>query len=617
MPAFDLQRAEELFQDILDEHAALTVEAKGFGLRLAAIPRGLMPLADAQRVVVDFAANTKKLRSFLDSLYSVRDTPSDLAADFEALRTKANKALKKFEDDLKQAQDAVAKYEDLLVGEHFQEAFEAVRHAVLDFDLVDDVDIDFRTNLFLDTNPAYGQGVITLTKGTSKMFDVYVGYQADGDVYWGNIWVGGKRQKVFKNVVRKEGHTKLPKFVRELVEQVKALDDTDALGVFRSRKKVDLTLEDPVQVASELTNLVAAHLKNVKTGLKDVSWTTRVTVEGSTATGAVGFNGWGWDTPSPMAEWDLSGKFRTLVADRDRMAAPFTVTTAKATWRVTPVVQNWSMTLRENGQSWGGVNVISEADITKLIDTKFPERGDTKRTLDQWRTIARSRGIDPTPMGRSPSEIQRALVLQNKGFTSIRQSYTLRFDMVKESSRTAAQRVADAYFQNRTAGGCDFTDFAPGKDAKEAFRNAVQESRYERGHGSYSGTINEKHDFTIRSREPMTQAQAHAFVAKDLNNNDKWGPAFAVPVTEERLLKEEKVTVTVEAKNDADAVRQGTLRIKATGRIPPKASITVEKVVVKKTGGGPRVSTYEVTANRKQVVLGEIKGWLFYGIASC
>ena len=616
MPVFSLLEARSILQDILDEHAALSIEAKGFGLRLAALPRGLMPLADAQRVVVDFAANTKKLRSFLDGLYSVRDIPSDLSADVEALRAKANKALKKFEDDLKQAQDAVAKYEDLLVGEHFQEAFEAVRHAVLDFDLADDVDIDFKTDLSLDTNPSYGAGTVIIKKGATKAYAVTVGYRAVDDFYWGSI-ESGKRYKTFKNIVTKTGHTKLPKFVRELVEQVKALDDADATGVFKSRKKVELTIEDPTQVAAELTQMIGAHLKSQRSGLMDVPWSTRVSVEGGTATASVALNGWGWDSPKPMDEANLLRKFRSLVADRDRMATPFTVTTAKATWRVTPVVQQWTMALRGNDPGWGGANVASEADITKLIDTKYPEHGEAKRSLDQWRTIARARGIDPTPMGRSPTAIESALKAQNKGFTTIRQSYTLRFNMVKESSRTAAQRVADAYFQNRTAGGCDFSDFAIGKSAEEAFRNAVAESRYEKGHGSYSGTIGEKSGFTTRSREPMTLAQAHAFADKDINNNDKWGPAFAVPVTEERLLKEEKVTVMVEAKNDADAVRQGTFRIKATGRIPPKASITVEKVVVKKTGGGPRVSIYEVTANRKQVILGEIKGWLFYGIASC
>lgn len=615
MPAFDLLRAEELFQDILDEHAALTVEAKGFGLRLAALPRGLMPLADAQRVVVDFQANTKKLRSFLDSLYNVRDTPSDLSADFEALRTKANKALKKFEDDLKQAQDAVAKYEDLLVGEHFQEAFEAVRHAVLDFDLADDVDIDFKTDLSLDTNPAFGAGTVIIKKGATKAYAVTVGYRAVDDFYWGSI-ESGKRYKTFKNIVTKTGHTKLPKFVRELVEQVKALDDADATGVFKSRKKVELTIEDPAQVAADLTKLIEAHLKSAKVGLKDVVWSSRVSVEGGTAVGAVGFSGWGWDAASPMAESDMLRKFRTLVADRDRLATPFTVTTAKATWRVTPVVQQWTMTLRENGQTWGGVNVASEADLSKLVDTKYPERSDTKRSLDQWRTIARARGIDPTPMGRSSSDIQRALVLQNKGVTSIRQSYTLRLNVVKESSRTAAERVADAFFQTRTAGGSDFHQFGHGADVKEAYRNAMEDARHEYGHRGYTGSMAEKNGYEVRSREPMTQADAYKFADRDLEKNDKWGPAFAVPVTEEKLLKEEKVMVTVEAKNDADAVRQGSIRIKATGRIPPKASIVVEKVVVKKTGGGPRVSTYEVTANRKQVILGQIKGWLFYGIAS-
>ena len=37
---------------------------------------------------------------------------------------------------------------------------------------------------------------------------------------------------------------------------------------------------------------------------------------------------------------------------------------------------------------------------------------------------------------------------------------------------------------------------------------------------------------------------------------------------------------------------------------------------MKLTNKGARVSTWEVTGVRKQSLVGEITGWLFYGIAS-
>jgi len=119
----------------------------------------------------------------------------------------------------------------------------------------------------------------------------------------------------------------------------------------------------------------------------------------------------------------------------------------------------------------------------------------------------------------------------------------------------------------------------------------------------------------------MSMTEANAFVNKDINSNDKWGEAFAIPVSEEKVLAKDTVTVTVEARDADEARRKGILLIKATGRVPHGGASIVVDVPAGTTGmklmnKGARVSTWEVTGVRKQVLVGEITGWLFYGYAS-
>lgn len=632
MPAFDLDRAEAILDSILAEHEDLKDEAEGFGLRLAspssrtrraALPKGLMPLKEAQRILADFAKNTEKLRAFVDSMYQVRASGTPFAADVDALQKKAAKALQVFVDDQKKAQAAVERYEDLLTGEHFQEAFEAVRHAVLDLDLADDVDVDFTTELHLEDDPAYAVGSIIIKKGTASVYTVYVGYQAETDLFYAHL-KSTKRNKVFKNVVRKEGVTRLPKFVRELVDQLLALDKADATGVFKTRKTVELTLADPEAVKMALTAAVLKKVGTIYSG--PARWNPPITVGGGTASGKISWSGVSYDlTPKADAK-GITSYMRTLSALFGQMSSSLTVPVGTANWLVDikkAEEPTYTLNYFPVGTAYGGYQNFSFSTTTELenwLKVNYPERASgVKKTLDEWRRIATNRGItDLSQFGRSPTAIQDAL-LKQKVFNRISINYTASVEAKQVGKKAtvdpAVARVLQAHFR-RMAGASDFTVFAPGSDAGRAFRDAVDEARYESGHGGYSGTISEKHDYKIRSNTPMSKKDAYAFADKDIDQNDKWGPAFAVPVSEERVLKAEPVTVTVEAKNDADAIRQGTFRIKATGRVPPKATILVEGVKVKKTGGGPRVSTYEVTGTRKQAVLGEIKGWLFYGFAS-
>lgn len=70
-----------------------------------------------------------------------------------------------------------------------------------------------------------------------------------------------------------------------------------------------------------------------------------------------------------------------------------------------------------------------------------------------------------------------------------------------------------------------------GKTAKEAFAAAREEAQYEHGHGGYSGTIAEKHSFTViplpKDTDPMLEVE-RLIDEDDERIQDKWGPAGCI-----------------------------------------------------------------------------------------
>lgn len=91
-------------------------------------------------------------------------------------------------------------------------------------------------------------------------------------------------------------------------------------------------------------------------------------------------------------------------------------------------------------------------------------------------------------------------------------------------------------------GACTFTDVAKGSTAKEAFENATSDARYEHGHGGYTGTIAEKHSFTIipftspsgaekgtpEFRKEVGRYADQLIEDDDYRVTDKWGPAGCI-----------------------------------------------------------------------------------------
>ena len=131
----------------------------------------------------------------------------------------------------------------------------------------------------------------------------------------------------------------------------------------------------------------------------------------------------------------------------------------------------------------------------------------------------------------------------------------------------------------KQAGATDFFNFIEVSDPRAAFNEAVANARHESGHGGYTGTIAEKSSFVIRNRAERTYDEAQDFAQDDAGNNDKWGPAFAIPVVEEKVLGTQELDITVAAPNDTVAVRQAQdPQVALKGKAKPGVIYTISIV---------------------------------------
>jgi len=87
--------------------------------------------------------------------------------------------------------------------------------------------------------------------------------------------------------------------------------------------------------------------------------------------------------------------------------------------------------------------------------------------------------------------------------------------------------------KGETMGGQEFFIEVKGRQLGDSFHKAVKQAQYDHGHSGYSGTIAEKSAAILRGTV-ATWAEAREFAEKDLrdHDNEKFGPAYAVKVTE-------------------------------------------------------------------------------------
>jgi len=225
----------------------------------------------------------------------------------------------------------------------------------------------------------------------------------------------------------------------------------------------------------------------------------------------------------------------------------------------------------DEGKAWASVySKMNERGLAKNADVRFTTYDDPSYEVDvagvelEFSPMRGGRGVR-IDMGKHGEG--GYVVLDPQQFANLAVELRQALAFVEGQSRTAspqgkvqsmARRVASRHdaLKNlgvmKVAGGTDFMNFVQGSDAKRCFREAQEDAaaahredwesenfddddgwggapEYE---ASYTGTIAEKHEFVFRSREPMSRADAYKFADKDINHNDKWGPAFAIPVAD-------------------------------------------------------------------------------------
>lgn len=87
-------------------------------------------------------------------------------------------------------------------------------------------------------------------------------------------------------------------------------------------------------------------------------------------------------------------------------------------------------------------------------------------------------------------------------------------------------------------GADSFVVTSYGKTAKEAFRTAVEDALHEYGHGGYTGSIAEKHNFMMiecpKDKKPVEYAWDLVNTG-DHRIDDKWGPAGCVKTSKDNV----------------------------------------------------------------------------------
>lgn len=170
-------------------------------------------------------------------------------------------------------------------------------------------------------------------------------------------------------------------------------------------------------------------------------------------------------------------------------------------------------------------------------------------------------------------------------------------------------------FRFLTAGGFPFSEYGEGSNPETVFRALVRSASAELGTGEdsmYSGTIAEKaaHGFVIRSPGVGSVREAERFATRDLKNNQKFGPAFAVPVLGSGT-KTKRWTVTLRADSEEGARNMFPIWAKAQYKTDVKTEITS----VRDTGTRDKFSQlWEVKGS--VTVPAPPVGFLFYGYAS-
>lgn len=167
--------------------------------------------------------------------------------------------------------------------------------------------------------------------------------------------------------------------------------------------------------------------------------------------------------------------------------------------------------------------------------------------------------------------------------------------------------------------GASFDDrLGTGTDAADAFRSARDDAAWQHGHGGYTGTIAEKHDFALITLPARMTVERFVRLVDDAEQH--------MYVTDESYRDELRWATTATAKRKVEAAHKKATAAKARfyRKLTPQAAAAVERAVEIAHGDkwGPCVAVEltgaEATEARKR--LGQagrrVRVFRFFGMCS-
>lgn len=166
-------------------------------------------------------------------------------------------------------------------------------------------------------------------------------------------------------------------------------------------------------------------------------------------------------------------------------------------------------------------------------------------------------------------------------------------------------------------GAASFFNYGRGRDANSIFNYLVEEAQAEHGSRGYTGTIAEKtyEGYRIVSRTPMPLShwEDSNEMKRLYGEADKWGPAFAAPYAEEKVVGSKDYTIKVQAKTRQEAMEMGEEQIAAKGRNRANTIVKVRLTSVQKTKDAGKPDIKKVKSGFKSVFKIRYEGFLGQG----
>ena len=125
-------------------------------------------------------------------------------------------------------------------------------------------------------------------------------------------------------------------------------------------------------------------------------------------------------------------------------------------------------------------------------------------------------------------------------------------------------------------GASGFFDYGKGTNANAIFNALREDAQHEHGSRGYTGSIAEKHSFTVVSRTPMPLSYWQSNAAQDkFGEGDKWGDALCAPYAEKVVKGEKEYTIKFKAADRSEARSKALKIIEAKGRSKKGTEIEV------------------------------------------